>query len=145
MAQPSNPHIPQPPKSPYQGDRILGFSENCQIPEPNLPLFFHRFPLDSLIFFIFCTKSTQNCSLYNQDTTAGVRAGNCPWLCKIDADSILCNLSVGYTRFYRIDERSLRIRKSCLIQVAVTDKGTFNANPVVDTAGLGIPVGGMGV
>ena len=43
-------HIPQPPKSPYQGDMIHGFSENCQIPEPNLPLFFHRFPLNFLIF-----------------------------------------------------------------------------------------------
>ena len=48
----------QPPYPPTP--TIHGFSENCQIPEPNLPLFFSpvslkfpNFPLDSLIFFIF--------------------------------------------------------------------------------------------
>ena len=54
------PPYPPTPKFPYQGDTIHGFSENCQIPEPNLPLFFSpvslkfpNFSLDSLIFFIF--------------------------------------------------------------------------------------------
>ena len=46
---------------------------------------------------------------YSDETQigTGARVGNCPWLCKIYAYSILCNLSVGSTRFYRIGATEL--------------------------------------